>query len=107
TKGIAEVGLHLAEEAGAELPIGGEPHAVAAVAVVVAHGGDHAHRARRAGEGEVARGAVPSRALDRRQRPDGGDPLEYLVRGHEGIARDLEVVPGRHYLDEPDVPRAL
>src|SRR5690606_27647057 len=53
TERPAQVGLDAAEQARPEPAVGGQPHTVAALAVVVAHGRDDAYRAARAREPEV------------------------------------------------------
>ena len=62
---VAKVGLDGPEQAGAKLAIGRQPHPVTTVAVVMAHGGDHPHRTRCAGESEVRGGTVSGGTLHR------------------------------------------
>jgi hypothetical protein len=60
--------------------VGGQANAVAALAVVVGEGADHAHRTGRAGVGEVTRRTVAGRTGHRLDPFDSRDPLENLVR---------------------------
>src|SRR5690606_9352460 len=64
---IPKIRLDGAEQARAESAVRREAHAVAAVTIIVAHGRDDAHGARRAGEPEVGGRPVPGRARDRLQ----------------------------------------
>ena len=101
-----QVDLVVAEQAGAELPVGRQPHPVAAFAVVVGEGRDHAHRPRAVREAVVHGGPVPPRSRVRQEILDRADLLEHFVRRDETVG-EVEVLPHRHEFDEAHVPRPL
>ena len=90
---VAKVGLDGPEKAWAELAIRGQPHAVTAVAIVMAHRGDHPHRAGCAGKTEVRRRPVSGRAFNRLDTPYAANAGQPPVAGNEAVrARDVPLV---------------
>ena len=78
----AEVGLVEREQARAELTLGGDAHAVAALAERLGHARDHADVAAPV-EVAPARGGLDVRAADRLEREHRADALDDLARGHD------------------------
>ena len=97
----------MAEQAGTELAVGGEPHAVAALAVVVAHRRDHAHRSPGVRKAVVRRGTVSRRARNRLELRDALQPFERFGARDERVRRQREVGARGHQLDEAHVPGPL
>src|SRR5690606_28151328 len=88
---VPQVRLDIAEETGAQPAVRRQAHAVAAVAVVVAHRRDHADRAGATIEAEVSRGATAVGPLHRLERADAPEALQHLVRGNVLVTRDVQV----------------
>src|ERR1039458_4154471 len=93
--------LHLREETGANLAVGGEPHPAARPAEGLAHRCDDADLAN-----SIAKGVAPRRLaqLARRQldeRKHAADAFHNLGQRHHDLGRPQAALLQRHELDEP------
>src|SRR5688572_6228642 len=104
----AKIRLTIAEQAGAEFPVRGEAHAVAAATVGVSHRSYEADASGSGAKPEIARGTIaPRRSIRFLERRDCLEAPENLRTRDDVIPGQIAELSNRHELDEPHVPGVI